>query len=57
MDWHLIKMKLPEGAEFLLQGQLTDPHVNLLGDPLVVGIDVQHHVLHNNALLSSVADP
>ncbi len=50
MDWHLIKMELPEGTEFLLQGQLTDPHVNLLGDPLVVRIDVQHHILHNNAL-------
>ncbi len=57
MDSYLIKMKLPEGAEFLLQGQLTDSHVNLLGDPLVVGIDVQHHILHNNALVSSVADP
>jgi hypothetical protein len=50
MDSYLIKMELPEGTEFLLERQLTDPHVNLLGDPLVVRIDVQHHILHNNFL-------
>jgi hypothetical protein len=38
-------MELSEGAELLLQGQLTNSHVDLLGDPLVVGIDIQHYVL------------
>jgi hypothetical protein len=55
MDSYLIEMELPEGAEFLLERQLTDSHVNLLGDPLVVRIDVQHHILHNNDVVSSLA--
>jgi hypothetical protein len=42
---NLIEMELSEGAELLLQGQLTNSHVDLLGDPLVVGIDIQHYVL------------
>jgi hypothetical protein len=42
---HLVKVKLSEWAEFLLERQLTNTNMNLFGDSLVVRIDIQHHIL------------
>ena len=38
-------MQLSEGANLLLERQVADAHVDLLGHALVVGEHVQHHLL------------